>query len=341
MSYRLSLLDKALIPEGVTAAEGLEATVALASLADTLGYHRYWFAEHHGLAGLGSSAPEALAAFVLARTRRIRVGSGGVMLQHYAAFKVAETFNLLASLAPGRVDLGIGKAPGGLPRATRALRANQAGAAAEDFAAKLRDLDAFVTASVPEDHAFAGALAAPAPPAPPQRILLGASVESAALAADLDWEFCYAGHFDGDPERMARAFDRYRDATGRTPLLALVAFAAATEAEARRLVGPLRLYRVRLANGEQVNLPSEEAAAEFARQSRATDYSVEAIVPNVVSGTGAQVRDALDAFHERLGVEEFVIDAPVADHQARRTSLTELARAVFGRDVPAARARAA
>lgn len=341
MSYRLSLLDKALISDGVSPADGLADTVALAKIADTLGYHRYWFAEHHGLPGLGSSAPEVLAAFVLARTQRIRVGSGGVMLQHYAPFKVAETFNLLASLAPGRVDLGIGRAPGGLPRTTRALRANQAGAAPEDFVAKLRDLEAFVTATVPEGHAFDGAIAAPAPPTPPQRILLGASVESAALAAELGWQFCYAGHFDGDPERMARAFDLYRDATGGTPLLSLVAFAAPTEAEARRLVGPLRLYRVRLSNGEQVNLPDEAAAAEFARQSGVTDYTVQAIVPNVVSGTGEQVRDALDAFHDRLGVEEFVIDAPVADHQARRTSITELARAVFDRDVPAPRARAA
>jgi luciferase family oxidoreductase group 1 len=338
MSYRLSLLDKALIPEGAAAADALEATVSLAQLADALGFHRYWFAEHHGLPALGSTAPEALAAFVLARTRRIRVGSGGVMLQHYAPFKVAETFNLLAALAPGRVDLGIGKAPGGLPRATRALRANQAGATAQEFADKLRELDAFVTRRVPDDHAFAGALAAPVPPAPPQRILLGASAESAALAAELNWEFCYAGHFDGDPDRMAHAFDLYRRATGRTPLLSLVAFAAPTEEEARRLVGPLRLYRVRLSTGEQVNLPSEDAAAEFARQSGVADYSVTAIVPNVVSGTGAQVREALDHLHERLGVEEFVLDAPVADHAARRVSLEELARTLIDRAAPIPRA---
>ncbi|MET4898280.1 MsnO8 family LLM class oxidoreductase [Sphingomonadaceae bacterium jetA1] len=338
MSYRLSLLDKALIPDDVEAADGLEATVALATLADALGYHRYWFAEHHGLAALGSSAPETLAAFVLARTQRIRVGSGGVMLQHYAPFKVAETFNLLASLAPGRVDLGIGKAPGGMPHATRALRANQAGAAPQDFTDKLRELDAFVTARVPDDSIFAGALAAPSPPEPPQRFLLGASEESAAVAAEMDWQFCYAGHFDGDPDRMARAFDLYRGATGRTPLLSLVAFAASSEEEARRLVGPLRLYRVRLSTGAQINLPSEEAAAEFARQSGVDDYSVTAIVPNVVSGTGAQVRAALDHLHERLGVEEFVLDAPVADHAARRASLEELAREVLNRTLPVSRA---
>ncbi|WP_343614338.1 MsnO8 family LLM class oxidoreductase [Novosphingobium sp.] len=161
MTYRLSILDKALIPEGLTAPAALEQTVALAVLAEQLGFHRYWFAEHHGIAGLASSAPELLAAHVLARTSRIRVGTGGVMLQHYAPFKVAESFNLLASLSPGRVDLGVGKAPGGLPHATRALRPGQSSAAPQDFAEKLRDLDGFLTGRLPADHPYAGAIASP------------------------------------------------------------------------------------------------------------------------------------------------------------------------------------
>lgn len=329
MAYRLSILDKALIPEGVAAPDSLANTVALAVRADQLGYHRYWFAEHHGMAALGSSAPEALAAFVLARTRSIRVGSGGVMLQHYPPYKVAETFNLLASLAPGRVDLGIGKAPGGLPTATRALRANQDGAVEQDFTAKLRDLDAFVTGTVADNHPFAGAIAAPRPVEPARRILLGASVESAALAAELGWDFCYAGHFDGDPERMARAFDLYRAATGQSPMLSLVAFVATTDAEAQRHVGPLRLYRVRLANGQQVNLPNLDAAAEFARQSGISDYTTQEIVPNVLSGTGAHVREELDRLHARLGVDEFVIDTPVAGFAERLGSIEGLAHAIL------------
>ncbi len=333
MAYRLSILDKALVPEGIPAAFSLEQTVDLAVLADRLGFHRYWFAEHHGMIALGSSSPETLASFALARTRRIRVGSGGVMLQHYAPYKVAEVFNLLAALAPGRVDLGIGKAPGGLPRATRALRADHPDGGSQDFTAKLRDLDAFVTGRLAEAHPFAGAIAAPVPAIPAQRFLLGASVESARLAAELDWEFCYAGHFDGDPDRMALAFDAYRAATGRTPLLALVAFAAATEEEAKRQVKPLRLYRARLATGETVNLPNLDAAAEFARQSGVTDYSTEEIIPNVISGTASQVLEELDRLHARLGVEEFVLDTPLADHAARRLSLEHLSAAVGRRGV--------
>lgn len=329
MSYRLSILDKALVPEGLSSSDGLAGTVALAVRADQLGYHRYWFAEHHGMAALGSSAPEALSAFVLARTQRIRVGSGGVMLQHYAPYKVAETFNLLASLAPGRVDLGIGKAPGGLPKSTQALRANQLGASEQDFVTKLRDLDAFITGRLCADHALAGAIAAPIPAEPAERILLGASVESANLAAELGWTFCYAGHFDGDPQRMADAFDAYRAKTGRPPILALVAFVAATEAEAQRHVGPLKLYRVRLANGQQVNLPNLDAVAEFARQSGVTDYTTQEIKPNVLSGTASFVRAQLDALHARLGVEEFVIDTPVAGFAERLASIEGLAAAVL------------
>lgn len=338
MAYRLSILDKALVPDGVSPADSLAQTVDLAVLAERLGFHRYWFAEHHGMTALGSSAPEVLAAFVLARTNRMRVGSGGVMLQHYAPYKVAETFNLLATLAPGRVDLGIGKAPGGLPRATRALRADHAGATSQDFIAKLRDLDAFVTGRLADEHPYAGAVAAPVPSHPARRVLLGASIDSARLAAELDWDFCYAGHFDGDPDRMARAFDAYRDTTGRTPLLALVAFAAASEEEARRQVGPLRLYRVELSTGEKVNLPNLDAAAEFARQSGVADYSTEEIIPNVLSGTADQILDALDQLQHRLGAEEFVLDAPVADHAARRASLELLSAALRRRAVAPAQA---
>ncbi len=115
MSYALSLLDKSPIARGENAADALRRTIALAQLAELLGYRRFWVAEHHSAPELASSSPEVLIAFLLANTEHIRIGSGGVMLQHYSAYKVAENFNLLSSLAPGRLDIGIGKAPGGLP----------------------------------------------------------------------------------------------------------------------------------------------------------------------------------------------------------------------------------
>lgn len=167
MSYLLSILDKSYIPDGGTAAQALRDSVALAQLAEALGYHRYWFAEHHATTQLASPAPEVLAAYVLAQTARIRVGTGGVMLRHYAPYKVAELFNLLATLAPDRVDLGVGKAPGGLPASTRALADGRLGTA--DFARQLTDLEGFLSNTLPAEHPHAAAIATPHPAQAPQR----------------------------------------------------------------------------------------------------------------------------------------------------------------------------
>ncbi|WCM21747.1 LLM class flavin-dependent oxidoreductase [Paraburkholderia bryophila] len=325
MSYSLSILDKSPIAEGKTAHDALRFTVRLAQRAEALGYKRYWIAEHHGAPGLASSAPEIVVSHLLAHTSRIRVGSGGVMLQHYSPFKVAESFRVLAALAPGRVDLGVGKAPGGLPLTTRALQWFHDKAKKPDFAHQLAELDAFLKWGVAEDHPLAGALALPTPPEAPQRVLLGGSPESAALAAQHDWQYCYAGHFNGDEANIERSFDAYRSVTGRTPLLAVYAFAAESKAEAQRHVGALRVFKVRLAGGQTVNLPSPEAAAEFARQTGVTDFRLDELRPHVMTGTPDDVRAELDALHERFGIEEFVIDTPVADYALRLASVEALA----------------
>jgi luciferase family oxidoreductase group 1 len=327
MSYSLSILDKSPIADGTNAHDALRFTVQLAQRAEALGYKRYWIAEHHGAPGLASSAPEIVVAHLLAHTSRIRVGSGGVMLQHYSPFKVAESFRVLASLAPGRVDLGVGKAPGGLPLTTRALQWFHDKAKKPDFAHQLAELDAFLKLGVAVDHPLAGAIALPKPPAAPQGILLGGSPESALLAAKHDWQFCYAGHFNGDNDSIERSIDAYRNATGRTPLLALYAFAAPSKAEAQRQVGALRIFKLRLATGQSVNLPSPEAAAEFARQTGVADYQLDELHPHVVAGTADEVREELDALHERFGIEEFVIDTPVADYALRLASVEALAGA--------------
>ena len=328
MSYSLSLLDKSLIPEGADAAQAFQHTIALAQTAERLGYRRYWLAEHHGNRNYAGSAPEVLAAHVLAKTSRIRVGTGGVMLQHYSPFKVAETFRVLASLAPGRVDIGIGKAPGGLPLTSKALQwlHDPAKTRSEDFGVRLSELDAFLHDGIASGHALAGAVATPNPPQLPQRVLLGGSPESAVLAARLGWQFAYAGHFNGDPVKLAQSVEAYRAETGRAPLLALFAFAAETSEKAAELVGALRSFRVHLSTGQSVNLPSLEAAAEFARQAGVSDYRTEERRPHVIAGTGEEVRDALDALSERHGIEEFVIDIPVAAFAERRASVELLAK---------------
>ena len=150
MNYLLSLLDKSPVADGEGATEALARTVALARRAEHWGFHRFWVAEHHDTPKLASPSPEVLIAYLLARTTRIRVGSGGVMLQHYSPYKVAENFNLLAALAPGRVDLGIGKAPGGLPLSTRALQAAIDPQRRPSFAEQLAQLDAFLDDTIAE-----------------------------------------------------------------------------------------------------------------------------------------------------------------------------------------------
>ncbi len=325
MTYQLSVLDKGLIPEGESPADALRFTVALAQRAERLGYRRYWLAEHHGSKAAASTAPEILVAHILAKTTRIRVGTGGVMLQHYSAFKVAETFNVLASLAPGRVDLGIGRAPGGFPVTTRALQQLHDKSSRPDFARQLADLDAFLSGELPTGHPLAGAVASPTPPQRPERILLGGSPESAELAARLGWEFCYAGHFNDDPVALERSLETYRNGTGRAPLLALYAFASESQQKAVQRVGTLQIVKLHLPNGQSVNLPSLEAAAEFARQAGASSYRVEERRPHVLAGTPEKIRRALEDFNWRYGIEEFVIDIPVADFRERLASIELLA----------------
>ena len=323
MTYLLSLLDKSPIEQGLTAADALRATVKIAARAEELGYHRFWVAEHHNMSNLASSAPEALIAYLLARTSRIRIGSGGVMLQHYSAYKVAETFNLLASLAPGRVDLGVGKAPGGFPLPTRALQLAGDPARKPDFASQLSDLNTYLAA----DPNYDGAQATPFPPTAPERFLLGASVESAELAAEKGWELVFAGHLNGDPDNLRRTFEAYERASGgKRPILALAAIAAESEDYARERVGKLRIVKVFLPNGQTVNVGSEEQAAEFARQARVTDYRTEEKVPSVLHGTAKQIRKELDELHRRYGVKEFVLDTPALSAAERLASIELLAK---------------
>ena len=323
MTYLLSLLDKSPIEQGKDAAEALRATTKLAVRAEELGYHRFWVAEHHDMPALASSAPEVLIAHLLARTSKIRIGAGGVMLQHYSAYKVAEVFNLLSSLAPGRVDLGVGKAPGGFPLSTRALQRAFDPEKKPDFADQLSDLNAYLKGGTAGD----GPRATPVPPVAPERYLLGASVESAELAAQKGWTLVFAGHLNGDPDNLRKTFEAYERASGgKRPILALAAFAAESEEYAREQVGNLKIVKVFLPNGQSVNVGTQEQAAEFARQAGFTEYRTEEKAPGVLSGTAGQIRKELDDLHRRYGVAEFVLDTPPLPQTDRLASIELLAK---------------
>ncbi|MFM0045428.1 MsnO8 family LLM class oxidoreductase [Paraburkholderia sediminicola] len=329
-AFRLSLLDKSPIAFGESTADALARSVELARAAETWGYHRYWFAEHHNSIRLACPTPEILIAHVLAHTHRIRIGSGGVMLQHYSPYKIAENFNLLAALAPGRVDMGIGKAPGGLPLSTRALQGTSDSSQPRDFAKLVSALNQYMRANDPpaadgEDNE-AVLRATPLPPESASPFLLGASVESATLAAQLGWDFVYAAHINAAPADIERAFDRYRSTSGgRAPLLAISVVVAETRAEAARLADGFRRFRVQVGEAQAVNVGSLEQAHAFVRQSGGGAHRIEERESHIVHGTRDDALRELGELQRRYGIAEFIIDTPVAEAAPRIASIRLLA----------------
>ncbi|KAB2761494.1 LLM class flavin-dependent oxidoreductase [Brucella anthropi] len=327
MPYALSFLDKSPIHDGEAAQTALARTIKLAQKAETAGFHRFWVAEHHNSPELASSSPEVLISFLLAHTKHIRIGSGGVMLQHYSTYKVAENFNLLSSLAPGRVDLGVGKAPGGLPLSTRALQGAYDPDRKPSFNEQLIELDKFLDQS-PENTADRNGLAAyPVPPQKPERFLLGASVESAELAARLNWDFVYAGHIQGDPTAIKEAVDAYQAITNRPAILAVGVIVAESDAEAERLAVDIRRFRVSAEGLQPVNVGSHEQALEYVRQAGATQYTIEERTPRVIRGTAIHVHIELQRLHREFGIAEFIIDCPVSEGSHRLKTIELLAEA--------------
>ncbi|POU76998.1 alkane 1-monooxygenase [Leclercia sp. LSNIH6] len=329
MSWRISILDKSPVAEHETAADALARTLSLAQQAETLGYHRFWIAEHHNTPQLASPSPELLIAWILGQTRRIRVGSGGVMLQHYSPYKVAENFNLLAAIAPGRVDLGVGKAPGGLPLSTKALQLGLNPQEKGDFATQLAQLDGWINPGSEE-----GAVrATPRPQVPAAGFLLGASVESARLAARLNWDFVFAAHLNGDPDLLREVIETWRAHSARDVIVAVQAIVAPTQAQAESLASAVEVWGVELANGQRVTVASEEQAYAFARQANSEPLRIARRAQSLLVGTAELVLEQLEALHQQWGIDEFIIDTPVADGAARVQSLRLLAQARQQREV--------
>ncbi|KNH35342.1 MsnO8 family LLM class oxidoreductase [Pantoea vagans] len=325
MAYRLSLLDKAPVLQGESPTAALQRTLQMAQRAEEWGYHRFWLAEHHNTAQLASPSPEVLIAWIIAQTRHIRVGSGGVMLQHYSPYKVAENFNLLASLAPGRIDLGVGKAPGGLPLSTHALQQGVDAAKKGSFAEQLQLLDSWLKPGQ-ADSDDEGLAATPLPSRPANRFLLGASEESARLAASLGWQFVFAAHLNGDRQLLEHALSTYsRLSQGQRALVAVQVVVADSPAGADLLVANLRHYHVAVKDGPSVNVASLEQAERYVRQGGYRDYQIEPRTPSLLKGTAAQVHAQLDALHHNFDIDEFVIDTPITEPVARLQSLELLA----------------
>ena len=327
MSYRLSLLDKSPVVTGEPPSAALQRTLQLAQQAESWGFHRFWLAEHHNTDRLASPSPEVLIAWIIAQTQHIRVGSGGVMLQHYSPYKVAENFNLLASLAPGRIDLGVGKAPGGLPLSTHALQLGVHADEKGSFAEQLRLLDNWLQTRAQDENDDEEVLrATPQPARPANRFLLGASEESAKLAAELGWQFVFAAHINGDRPLLEHSLNTYSTLSkGQRALVAVQVVVADSPAEADLLVSDLKHYHVQVKNGPSVNVGSLEQAERYVRQGGFSDYLIEPRTPSLLKGTAAQVHAQLDALHQNFNIDEFIIDTPIAEPVARHASLALLA----------------
>ena len=321
----LSVLDQSVSLAGSSEGAAIRDTLDLAQHCEDLGYARFWVSEHHGLPSIVGSAPEILMAAIAARTTRIRIGSAGVMLPHYSALKVAEQFRVLEALAPGRIDLGVGRAPGSDMRTARALNPN-AQAAADDFPEQVRDLQAWTALPVHQ-----GISAHPLGSHAPELWILGSSNYGAQLAAHFGLPYAYAYFFvDGQGVDEALALYRrlYRPSERHPQAHATVcvwALAADTHEEATHHALGRERWRVDRARGVIGPLQSPEVIA--ARGFAADEWpTVEAMRRKAFVGTGAQVADQLRALGLELQLDEIVINTWAFDPAVRRHSYALLAR---------------
>jgi luciferase family oxidoreductase group 1 len=327
----LSVLDLVTVGSGRTATQALATSVELSRLAERRGFHRHWVAEHHSMPGVASSSPAVILAHLAAHTHRIRLGSGGVMLPNHAPLVVAEQFGTLEALAPGRIDLGLGRAPGTDGATAAALRRTDTlneGAMGspllersrelgEDFPEQLAELTRFLDDDFPDGHPYARIHAVPGPVQGPKGRppvwLLGSSGFSARLAGLLGLPFAFAHHFSA--RNTIPALDLYRDSFRPSEVLdapyamiGVSAFAAEEAAGARRqvLAGALAMLRLRTGRPGLVPTPEEAEAYGFSPAER---EFVDGWLANVVHGTPDEVRDGLDGLRKRTGADELMITA--------------------------------
>lgn len=312
----LNVLDQSPIRSGGTAAEALRETVELARAAERLGYRRYWVAEHHNTSSFAGTAPEVLIGQIAAHTSTIRVGSGGVMLSHYSALKVAESFRILSAFYPGRVDLGIGRAPGSDQRTAIALAHPRPPADINQFPRQVSDLVGFIANHLPEGHPFAGIAAQPgeAIPDAPEVWLLGSSDYSAILAAEMGLPFAFADFFGNSGDFGPEVAEIYRQKFRPSEYLAeprvnvavhVVCADTAAEAERRAASTKLRVVQMRTGSARSALLPPDEAARILAAMG--ADRFLAAFTRHYVQGAPEQVREQLLAVAERYGAAELTI----------------------------------
>ncbi len=328
---RISVLDQSPIKSGISPAESIRESLALARECERFGYYRYWLSEHHNTESVAGSAPEVLAAAIAATTSRIRIGSAGVMLPHYSALKVAEQFRVLEAIAPGRIDLGLGRAPGSDQRTAFALNPNAA-RAAERFPTQVRDVMAWSSgAPLPAEYPFREIICQPQGPTAPEIWILGSSNYGAQLAGYFGLPYCYA-HFFSDGEGTEEALGVYRQSFRPSPILprphcaiVVAALAADTLEEAEYWYRSRAVMWAVRGRGKFIPLPTPEEAAAF-ELTEAERAMMERARARALIGTGTDVTARLRHMAAALQLDELVITTGTTSPAARIHSYELFAR---------------
>jgi luciferase family oxidoreductase group 1 len=330
---KLSVLDQSPAAQDKTQDHAIRESLALAKHCDALGYHRYWVSEHHNSASIVGTAPEVLMAAIAATTQRIRVGSAGVMLPHYSTLKVAEQFRVLEAIAPGRIDLGVGRAPGSDRMTAMALNPNPN--AAESFPIQVQELGLWLRGEpLPPGHPFRDIRAHPQGPTTPEIWILGSSDYGAQLAAHFGLPYAYAYFFTdgrGTEEALALYRRNFRSSVRHAEPLATIcvwALAAATEAEARHLLMTREHWRVGFEKGLRTPLLSPEAAAAHP-YTEAERSIIERLRERAIVGTADQVASKLKELAAVFGLDEIVINTWTHDPAARHRSYELIVQAIL------------
>ena len=329
MDFRPSVLDLSPVSSGSNGAQALHNTLELARLTDQLGYERYWLAEHHNLPSVASSAPEVMIGHVASETSRIRVGAGGIMLPNHAPLRVVETFRVLESLHPGRVDLGIGRAPGTDPVTATVLRRSRGGQGADDFPQQFSELLAFSGDGFPEGHPLRSVIAMPSDVGLPPIWLLGSSGYSARAAGEMGLGYAFASHFSpADPAPAMHAyresFEPSEDFERPSAILAVSVICAETNEHAEELASSMQLAWVLMRSGTPRPLPSPKEAMDYsydpAERRLADVYRSMQVI-----GDPPTVRARIEELAQHTVADEVMVTTNVYDHDERLRSYGLLA----------------
>ncbi|HXJ44956.1 MAG TPA: LLM class flavin-dependent oxidoreductase [Bryobacteraceae bacterium] len=321
MSLPLGVLDQSPIPEGCTPGDALRNTLDLARMVDTLGYTRYWLAEHHGAASLACASPEVMIGPVAAATTHLRVGSGGVMLPHYSALKVAESFSMLEGLFPGRIDLGIGRAAGTSPRIAHALQRDRRYSLPDDFPEQLSELMGYLANQRPSAHSHFES---------PELWLLGSSEQSSIWAAERGLPYAFADFINPEGAAYAQSYRRNfvsRDGSQPHVAVAVSAICADTDEEAMHLSFSQRMSILMLFRGRTIPIPSVARAEAFLRD-EGMPPELLPVGRRLITGSPATVRQAIETVAQNYNADELMVVTNTYDHNARRRSFQLIAEAL-------------